>query len=66
MVYNVTKTTAMEILQTNSMVSLLVCTAYLLQSIDLDFSERGFTSVSFDLDNVNQELINASLGTGID
>ena len=33
---------------------------------DLDFSEREFNSVSFDLDNVNEELMNASLGTGID
>ena len=33
---------------------------------DLDFCEQDFTSVSFDLDNVNEELMNASLGTGID
>ena len=33
---------------------------------DLDFSEHEFNSVSFDLDNVNEELMNASLGTGID
>ena len=33
---------------------------------DLDFSEREFNSMSFDSDNVNQKLTNASLGTGID
>ena len=33
---------------------------------DLGFTEREFNCVSFDLDNVNEELMNASLGTGID
>ena len=33
---------------------------------DLDFGEREINSVSFDLDNVNEELMNESLGTGID
>ena len=33
---------------------------------DLDFCEREFNSMSFDLDNVNEELMKASLCTGID
>ena len=33
---------------------------------DLNFIERESNSVSFDLDNVNKELMNAPLGTGID
>ena len=33
---------------------------------DLYFSEREFKSVSFDRDNINEELMNASLDTGID
>ena len=33
---------------------------------DLDFSEREFNSVSFDLDNLNEELMNVSIATGFD
>ena len=46
------------------MVSLLVCTAHLLQPILILVNVNLF--LSFDLDNVNEELMNASLGTGID
>ena len=65
MVYNDTKISGYENIA-NKFNGFFISMYSASTATDIDFSERKFNSVSFDLDYVNEELMNASLGTGID
>ena len=65
MVYNDTKISGYENLA-NKFNGFLISMYSASTATDLVFSEREFISVSFDLDNVSEELMNASLGAGIE
>ena len=65
MVYNDTKISGYENIA-NKFNGFFISMYGASTATDLNFSEREFNSVSFDLHNVNEDLMNASLGTGID
>ena len=65
MVYNDTKISGYEYIA-NKFNGFFIGMYSASAATDLDFNERELNSVFFELDNVNEEFMTASLGTGID